>query len=406
MIEWQDAPADCPICADLEADPVGTMQSGGWLADPEDSLVRQDRSIPLIACRTCGHVRLGVQYDDAFLANLYSSDRVIGSDQPICGGEDTLAFCQEEVFAATGPILDVGCGRGEILRLLRDGHGVPVERLMGLDFQRLLPEGIPFRPVDLNRLPSGPEGELGAGMLFCTHVLEHVREPRGFLRSLRTMLAPGGHAYIEVPDFGAVDARLACVHPLVVPQHLHYFTLDNLTALLRSCGLALVRADARRGVLRTLVRRVDSTDAARSVAFSLDILAARRHAIARTIVAEVEAGGTVGLWGLGMDYARMAGLHPPLADMVSAGRLTLFDLLQAGRRLEGRMILSPDAITGFGGTVWLLPSPDLIARRMLAAARAAGWPPGRIRDPWRGATAVTVPAFVHEFTIPSRPRRN
>lgn len=387
MDDWQDVPGECPLCGDLKTDAVGTMQSGGWISGPDNALIRRDRTIPLVACRTCGHVRLGVQYDDAFLAGLYGFDRIIGTDQPVCCGEGALAFCRDQILASTGLILDVGCGRGEILRLLRDRHGVSADRLLGLDFQCLLPTGIPFRLVDLNRLPSEPEGH-HAELLFCTHVLEHVRDPRRFLRALRAMLTSGGHAYIEVPDFGtAAKARTAWTHPLVVPQHLHYFTLDNLTALLRSCGWTLVRAEAPHGMLRVLARRADTGAAAQSVAFSLDTLAAQRLAIARTIVAEVNAGGALGLWGLGMDYARMADLHPPLVDVVSAGRVVLFDLLQAGYRLDGQVIRSPDEIAAFEGRVWLLPSPDLIADRMWAAAKAAGWPLERVHDPWRGGVA-------------------
>lgn len=386
MYERQGEPADCPICGDQASMPVGTMHSGGWQTGTNGALIRRDRAILLVACRTCGHVQVGVHYDDNFLAGLYRSDRIIGNDQPVCGGDGTFSFCREEALAATGRILDVGCGRGEILRLLRDRHGVPAERLLGLDFQHRLPDNIPFRQVDLNRLLSEPGGELGAGMLFCTHVLEHVRDPRRFLRAIRAMLAPGGHACVEVPDFGTIDAETVCVHPLVVPQHLHYFTLDNLTALLRSCGLVPVRTDARHGVLRVLVNRAGGADtAARTVALCLNELAARRRAIARAIGTEVEAGGILGLWGLGMDYARMVELHPPLAALVAAGRLALFDLLQAGGTLEGQLIRSPDRIADFAGTVWLLPSPDLIAGRMLATAKAAGWPQGRVRDPWRGS---------------------
>lgn len=397
MVDWRETAGICPICGDLDVDRIGTMHTGGWQQGPADTLLRQDHAIPLVGCRTCGHVRVGVEYDDAFLAGLYGSDRIIGDDQPVCGGAHVLAFCEAEVLRDCRLILDVGCGRGEVLRLLRDDHGMPAERLLGLDFQRLVPPGIPFMQVDLNRLPSGPEGEHGADMLFCTHVLEHVRDPRGFLRSLRAMLAPGGGAYLEVPDFGKFDPKLACVHPLVVPQHLNYFTLHNLTALLLSCGFALVRADAWGGVLRALVRRADAVAAPRSVAGCLDTLVERRRTIARTIVAEAAAGGNIGLWGMGMDYARMAALHPPLAEMVSDGRLKLFDLLQAGSRLQGQVIASPQSIADFDGMVWLLPSPDLIAGRMLAAAKAAGWPPGRVRDPWRGPDAVEAPPSSHEF---------
>lgn len=71
------------------------------------------------------------------------------------------------------------------------------------------------------------------------HVLEHLPDPRGFLQTLARVLAPGGLAWIEVPDVMS-DWRS---RNYVQPAHLSYFSASLLQRLALSAGLE-VRACA------------------------------------------------------------------------------------------------------------------------------------------------------------------
>lgn len=70
-------------------------------------------------------------------------------------------------------------------------------------------------------------------------VLEHVRDPRAFLRHALALLRPGGVIWVEVPnDFNPFQAaivdRLNKDHWWVVPHHhLNYFDFHSLTSLLK-----------------------------------------------------------------------------------------------------------------------------------------------------------------------------
>lgn len=76
-----------------------------------------------------------------------------------------------------------------------------------------------------------------------SQVLEHVLSPDAFIERVATLLAPGGIAFIEVPnDFNAFQevARDDLDKPSwwVAPEmHLNYFDADSLSALMAEKGL-------------------------------------------------------------------------------------------------------------------------------------------------------------------------
>jgi 2-polyprenyl-3-methyl-5-hydroxy-6-metoxy-1,4-benzoquinol methylase len=100
------------------------------------------------------------------------------------------------------PILDVGCGRGEWLELLREhdlqGTGIDLNRV-ALSMCR--ERGLPAMEADaIEHLQSLPEASLGAVTAF--HVIEHLTLPQllGLLDEARRVLKPGGAAIFETPN--------------------------------------------------------------------------------------------------------------------------------------------------------------------------------------------------------------
>lgn len=79
--------------------------------------------------------------------------------------------------------------------------------------------------------------------IHCAQVLEHVLDPEACVERIAALLAPGGIAYIEVPnDFNAFQeiARSELDKPAwwVAPKvHLNYFDAETLGALLADKGL-------------------------------------------------------------------------------------------------------------------------------------------------------------------------
>ncbi|WP_270935656.1 class I SAM-dependent methyltransferase [Falsiroseomonas oryzae] len=95
-----------------------------------------------------------------------------------------------------------------------------------------------------------------AALLFANNVLAHVADTRGFVRGIRTVLAPGGTAIIEVPYLRDLIDHVE--FDTIYHEHLCYFSLTALVALFAREGLAL--NDAQRipihgGSLRLFVQR-------------------------------------------------------------------------------------------------------------------------------------------------------
>ncbi len=142
-----------------------------------------------------------------------------------------------------GCLLDVGCGAGNLYPYVRERF----ERYIGVDAVRY--EGFPaqaeFCRLDLDegRMPV-PDGT--ANVVAAVEVIEHLENPRDFMRKLVRMAAPGGWVIVTTPNQLSLLslANLVVRQRFLAFQDVHYPT--HLTALLEidlrriaaECGLA------------------------------------------------------------------------------------------------------------------------------------------------------------------------
>ena len=190
-------------------------------------------------------------------------------------------------------VLEVGCGRGEYLSLLRDAgaDATGIEHLpASVDACRAagLRANEGFIDGPDTRLADGPFD--GFAIL---NFLEHIPTAHLTLRGIVANLKPGAIGLVEVPDFEMI-LRMRLFAEFI-PDHLYYFTRQSLTHLLEGNGLEVLECSSEwHGyVLSATVRKRSPLD-----------LSALHHARA-DLQASFDAfldrfdTGRVAIWGAG-----------------------------------------------------------------------------------------------------------
>lgn len=159
-------------------------------------------------------------------------DRYRGSSDLI---RERLAVYEPLVRACGGPILDLGCGRGEWLQLLRhwgvEASGVDLEPAM---VARCREQGLAVEALDaiaaLRRC-----GDASLGMVSALHLVEHLHFEilTELLRESQRALKVGGLLLIETPNaenllVGAHDFYTDPTHLRPIPSNLLSFLTEQL----------------------------------------------------------------------------------------------------------------------------------------------------------------------------------
>jgi 2-polyprenyl-3-methyl-5-hydroxy-6-metoxy-1,4-benzoquinol methylase len=222
-----DAPPRCNLCGG----PASALLAG------EPSVVR---------CSSCGLVSLGefpskAEQQARYQESYYDPEK----------GERFLGLFERALrlfkklrvrailrrMPGPGSLLDVGCGRGDLLELFQErgwrAVGTQVSQTAAKAARAL--RGVEVIVGELPQL-SLPEKSFHAVTFF--HVLEHLDKPSDYLRKAHELLAPGGLLVVEVPNWESPGFRLLGRRGFCFdhPNHLVFFTPASLRRLLAECG--------------------------------------------------------------------------------------------------------------------------------------------------------------------------
>jgi len=136
-------------------------------------------------------------------------------------------------FCPSGRVLDVGCSTGGFLHELDRRWPGAYERL-GTDvvseaLNHAERQGVPvMRPAFLEHDFRGHQFD--AVTLWA--VVEHLVDPAAFMAKAASLLRPGGHCFVLVPNLRSLAARLLGPrYRYVMAEHVNYFSASTLRRL-------------------------------------------------------------------------------------------------------------------------------------------------------------------------------
>lgn len=142
----------------------------------------------------------------------------------------------------SGWVLDVGCGGGLFLRLLKE-HGWPV---VGLDLSARA-AAVAWKhnrtPAVCASLSAAPLPPGSCALITMFHVLEHLADPPAYLEAARSLLKPNGRLIVQTPNAACWQFLLLGGNwsGLDAPRHLINFRACDLEYLLDCCGFEVLR---------------------------------------------------------------------------------------------------------------------------------------------------------------------
>lgn len=144
-----------------------------------------------------------------------------------------------------GSVLDVGCGTGSLWRYLKDRFS----RYAGVDAVRYdgLPEAIEFVQADVDQHPL-PLSADSFDVVVAVETIEHLENPRAFVRELVRLAKPGGWIVVTTPNQLSIlslvtlilKGRFNAFQDVHYPAHLTALLEIDLLRIARECGLEAI----------------------------------------------------------------------------------------------------------------------------------------------------------------------
>jgi SAM-dependent methyltransferase len=212
------------------------------------------REFDVVRCAQCGLVRLDPQPDPQELRRYYPDNYWFAPDESAASRmeeayrrlvlRDHVAFVERALrdSRASGPLLDVGCGGGLFLGMMRE-RGF---RVLGLDFSREAAAIAWSRhraPAVCAMLEHSPFRAGSVAGLTMFHVVEHLYDPRTYLAAAHDLLAPDGRLIVQVPNAACWQFKVLgrSWNGVDVPRHLFDFRDRDLEMLMAACGFEVLR---------------------------------------------------------------------------------------------------------------------------------------------------------------------
>ena len=203
------------------------------------------RIAPFARVRRCGTSETFPKPDPATLERQYS-EAYYGPDNVkfVPSVEAFVAWMTRKraarvhaLIGRRGRILEIGCGRGLLLRHLaqlgHECHGIERSALAARRAAQSEELRVYTQPLEKCHF-----ADEYFDVVILWHVLEHLDHPQATLAQISRLLKPGGLLYLEVPNLSSLQSCSTGKNwfHLDVEHHLYHFSLNGLHQLLLSTG--------------------------------------------------------------------------------------------------------------------------------------------------------------------------
>lgn len=235
-------PVSCCVCDRIDAEPVAVGEDFEYRTSPDSFLA--------VRCQGCGLVYLDPRPDESELTRIYpdryhafafSKERfgVIYKVRRRLEARRLLSVCG--ALSDDARVLDVGCGDGFHLGLLRE-FGRPGWSLAGVDLDERAVRAAQARGLAVRRGAVEsldlPEASVDLAMMIQT--IEHVSDPVSCVAAVRRLLKPGGRLLVVTDNTDSLDFSIfrrrhwGGYH---FPRHWNLFNRRAMGALAARVGL-------------------------------------------------------------------------------------------------------------------------------------------------------------------------
>lgn len=320
------SPRSCEICGSNDKRTLFTQTFAGEL---EGALLS---SYTVVACTQCGfafadHLPPQVEFDTYYeRMSKYEYEHAEGVQADFDDGRfpDAAKFIAHCTGGTEASIVDIGCSNGGLLNALKKigftnllgidpspACAVTAKKLYGIDV--LTGNLFSAHP----EIPSKDVVSLGA-------VLEHVRDIRGALTTVRSLLKPGGLLYVEVPDVTHFSCTTDAPFQEFSVEHINYFSIQSLNNVMARMGfktleartISMIQGDSTLvHVINAMFRMGDlpsdnfaplkdetSESALRGY---IDASSKVENGIHRALAPWIESGRAIMVWGVGTHTQRL-----------------------------------------------------------------------------------------------------
>lgn len=245
--ELSTVSARCAICEIDSGEPVGVGEDFEYRTFPDTFVAMR--------CPTCGLVYLNPRPAESELPSIYPAHYHAFEFTPQQFGlvykirrwleaRRLGAWCRG--LPADALIIDVGCGDGFHLKLLKE-YGQRAWRLEGIDFDERAVAAARRSDLTVRQgsvESSGLPGE-SYDLVLLIMTIEHVADPRALLSSIKDLLKPGGKLVIVTDNVGSLSFGIfrgrhwGGYH---FPRHWNLFDKRSLATLCQRVGFQPVSA--------------------------------------------------------------------------------------------------------------------------------------------------------------------